>query len=332
MKNKLCIPLLILLLSINLSLYSQEQSTEIQPKMITENLYAISDLGGGNIAFLVTAEGVVVVDASFLPSLAKDIISIVKKVSDKPIKYLILTHSHIDHINGVEGFPNDVKVIAHEKLSENFHFAETRNKEILENILHPSLEQLKSKIDSILNKNSDEFIALKQSYDDEVKFYNELKTVKFREADITFDETYKLELGGDIVILEYFGAAHTNDNIVVKFPKHNAIHTGDLIFNNAIPFVRVDHGANTQGWIQILEKLYKENYDHVIPGHGELGNNEILKIQSEYFIKLTERVQSLKDDAYSLEEIIAEIDIAEFGLTISAGQFPINIEAIYKEL
>jgi len=187
-------------------------------------------------------------------------------------------------------------------------------------------------MDSISNKNSDEYIALKKSYDDEMDFCNELKTVQFKEPNITFDEKYKLEIGGDIIILEYLSAAHTNDNIVVKFPKHNAMHTGDLIFNNAIPFVRVDHGANTKGWIKTLETLYEEGYDHIIPGHGELGNNELLKVQSEYFIKLTGKIQSLKKDGYTLEEIKEKIDIAEFGLTQSASQFPVNIEAIFNEL
>ena len=59
---------------------------------------------------------------------------------------------------------------------------------------------------------------------------------------------------------------------------------------------------------------------------------KILKVQAEYFIKLTERIQSLKNEGYNLEEIKEKIDIAEFELTRNADQFPVNIEAIYNEL
>ena len=326
MKKLLSFSLLLLfVLSSNTFLFSQEEPEEIKPIQVSDNLYAITELGGGNIAFLITEEGIIVVDATYLPSVAKNMVSIIEKVSDKPIKYLILTHSHGDHINGIAGIPDDVKIIAHENLTENnMNFTEARNVDLKENLFPNFLADLKMQMDSIKDKNSEEYKGLEQRYNANNEYFSELKTIKFRKPEITFADKYELELGGEKIILEYTGAGHTNDNIVVKFPKHNVIHTGDLIFNGAIPYVIVEHGANTQGWVKVLDQLYSEKFDHVIPGHGDLTNNEGFKVQAEYFKKLTKKVQVLKNEGLNLEEIKSKIDIAEFGLTISADQFPVN--------
>ena len=334
MKKLLSFSLLLLfVLSSNPFLFSQEEPEEIKPIQVSDNLYAITELGGGNIAFLITEEGIIVIDATYLPSVAKKMVSIIQKVSEKPIKYLILTHSHGDHINGIAGIPDDVKIIAHENLTENnMNFTEARTADLTENRFPEFLAGLKMQLDSIEDKNSEEFKALKQRYNANNEYFNELKTIKFRKPEITFTDKYELELGNEKIILEYPGVGHTNDNIIVRFPKQNAIHTGDLIFNGAIPYVIVEHGANTQGWVKILDQLYIENFDHVIPGHGDLTNNEGFKVQAEYFNKLTKKVQSLKNEGLSIEEIKNKIDIAEFGLTRSADQFPVNIEVIFNEL
>lgn len=334
MKKKLSISLfLFFLLTCNTSIFSQENPEEIEPIQVSDNLYAITDLGGGNIAFLVTEDGIIVVDATYLPSVAKKLVSIIQTVSDKPIKYLILTHSHGDHINGIAGFPNDIKIIAQENLTENnMNFTEARNVDLTENRFPEYLAGLKMQMDSTEDKNSDEYKALEQRYNRNNEYFQELKTIKFREPEVTFADKYELELGGEKIILEYPGGGHTNDNIIVKFPKHNAIHTGDLIFNEQIPYVIVEHGANIQGWVKILDQFYSEKFDYVIPGHGNLTNNEIFKIQAEYFKELTKKVKTLKNEGLSLDEIKNKIDIAEFGLTLSADQFPVNIEAIYNEL
>lgn len=331
-KITLIISIIIILIS-TMTVYSQSQAQEIQPVNITDNLYAITDLGGGNIAFLVTDEGIIVVDATYLPSVARNLVSIIQKVSDKPIKYLILTHSHGDHINGIAGFPDDVKIIAHENLTaNNMNFTEARTANLAENVFPSYLASLKTQMDSTEDKNSEEYQALEYTYHVNNEYFIGLKTINFREPEITFDDKYELVLGGEKILLEYPGAGHTNDNIIVKFPRHNAIHTGDLIFNGAVPYVIAEHGANTHNWAKILEKLYTENFEYVIPGHGELANKELFTVQAEYFNKLINKVQTLKNEGLSLEEIKNRIDIAEFNLTRSADQFPINIEVIYTEL
>lgn len=300
---------------------------------VSENLYAIENPHGGNIAFLVTRKGVVVIDAGATPNNGKEIVSVIKSITKKHIKYLILTHSHGDHINGVAGFPNDIKIIAHQNLAKN---NASFNKESLDNyinnVLPGYLVNLKLQMGSIENKESEEYIALEQDYNTNQEYYEDIKNIEFREPDITFEDYYRFKIADERIMLEFPGPGHTNDNIVVKFSNHNVIHTGDLVFNECFPYLIVDHGVDVYNWIKILNDLYEENITTVIPGHGEVGRKIILKDQSDYFKNLSYQIEALKNAGYNLEDIKKRIDIKDFDLEGNENQFPVNIEVIYTEL
>ena len=306
---------------------------EMEITEVSENLYTIINPRGGNIAFLVTRKGVVVVDAGSTPSDGEKIVSIIKSYSNKPIKYLILTHFHGDHINGIAGFPKNVKIIAHKSLAKN---NESFNKKNINNsinkILPSYLVNLKLQMGSIKNKESDEYIALKKDYDTNQTYFEDIKKIKFREPDITFDDYYRFKIADERIMLEFPNPGHTDDNIVVKFSNHNVIHTGDLVFNGSFPYTIAKHGVDIYNWVKTLDDLYKENIITVIPGHGEIGNKNVLKEQSYYFKNLTQKIEEMKNEGLNLDQIIEKCDINDFDLKGNEGQFPVNVEVIYTQL
>jgi len=305
----------------------------LEPIKLTENLYAIENPKGGNIAFLVTTVGIVVVDAGSIPSNGNDIIESIRLVSDKPIKFVIYTHLHGDHIYGISAFPPDVKIIAHEKLFANLkNIIEPNLKKSIETDYPKFIAGLQSELNAIENKESEEYKTLKDQLNQYSAYLQELKQIQIRYPDILFFDKYELLHGGERIILEFPGSGHTNDNIVVHFPREDAIHTGDLIFNGRIPYVLAAHGATVKGWTSALDTLSILNYKYVIPGHGKLTDNVAFKIQSDYFKNLTKKVAELKNQGKTLDEIKASIDVKEFGLTGNESQFPVNIEVIYNEL
>lgn len=321
--------ILVSFLYINLS-FAQE---DLEPIELSTNLYAITNSGGGNIVFLVTRKGVVVVDAGGSPENARNILKSIQSKTDKPVKYLIYTHSHRDHIYGVSEFPEDIKIIAHENIMDNIKkYTEPGLKNSIEKIIPEYLERLKSQIESENQENSDDLEKDKRQYNLYSNYLEDLKKVKIRYPDITFTDSYKLNLKNERIFLEYPGDGHTNDNIVVKFSNHNVIHTGDLIFNGSVPYVITDHGANVENWITIMDDLYIENIKTVVPGHGEITDKEVFKEQANYFRKLTYRVEALKNAGFALNEIKEKIDFEEYKLIDRGNQFPVNIEVIYNEL
>ncbi len=80
---------------------------------INENIYEVRGGSGSNSSFIIGGSGVIVIDAKMTDQSAKDMIDEVKKITDKPVTTLILTHSDGDHVNGMTGFPEDITIISH---------------------------------------------------------------------------------------------------------------------------------------------------------------------------------------------------------------------------
>jgi glyoxylase-like metal-dependent hydrolase (beta-lactamase superfamily II) len=324
---------LLYLLAFSFSFYITKAQGDYNPVELSENLYVIVNPEGGNIAFLVTRKGVLVVDAGSSPINGEKIISAIRTVTIKPLTHLILTHMHGDHIYGISGFPEDIKILSHINLEKNN--AELNDKNLTnykENIFPVYLANLKLQLDSVSDKESEEYAALMESYNSNVDYFENIKNIKFRKPDITFEDYYLLKLADQRIMLEYTGPGHTNDNIVVKFSNHNVIHTGDLVFNGSFPYLIVEHGVDVYNWIRTLDDLYKENIYTVIPGHGEIGRKIALKDQSDYFRKLSHEIEALKNAGYTLGEIKEKIDLNDYDLKGNEDQFPVNIEVIYTEL
>lgn len=306
---------------------------EILPTEVSYNLYAITGLDGGNVAFLVTRKGIVVVNAGSTPSEGQKVVSVIKSISNRPIKYLILTDFHGDNINGISAFPSDITIIAHKNLlRNNSRFNEKYLKYYVNEIIPEHLVNLKLQMGAIKNKESEEYITLKNDYETNQKYYEDIKNIRFRNPDITFEDYYRFKIDDERIMLEYPGPGHTTDNILVKFSNHNVIHTGDLVFSGCFPYLLTEHGTDVYNWIKILNDLYKENIKIVIPGHGEIDNKIAIKNQADYFITLSRKVEYLKNVGLDLDDIKGRIFIDQFELEGNEDQFPVNIEVIYSEL
>jgi cyclase len=117
-------------------------------------------------------------------------------------------------------------------------------------------------------------------------------------ADTTFDDTWRLPLGDEVVSAKYFGPAHTKGDIVVLFEKANVVHMGDLMFNRVYPVIDRVGGANIRGWIGILEKVAKEYpadaifiFGHGKPEFGVTGARGDLLVLRDYLSGLLDYVQ-----------------------------------------
>jgi cyclase len=117
-------------------------------------------------------------------------------------------------------------------------------------------------------------------------------------ADTTFAESWRMEVGDEVVSARHFGVAHTKGDIVVHFEKANVVHLGDLMFNRIYPVIDRLNGASIQNWIRVLAKI-EATYpaDAIfIGGHGKpkfgvtLERGE-LAVLSGYLIGLLEHTQ-----------------------------------------
>lgn len=93
--------------------YRQEPAP-ITIHRISNHVYEVRGGSGANCAFIVGDKEVFVIDAKMSDQSAKDMIKAIKETTDKPISHLLITHSDGDHVNGINGFPENIAIIAHD--------------------------------------------------------------------------------------------------------------------------------------------------------------------------------------------------------------------------
>jgi glyoxylase-like metal-dependent hydrolase (beta-lactamase superfamily II) len=157
-------------------------------------------------------------------------------------------------------------------------------------------------------------------------------------ADTVFQDQWKAKVGSDRIQAHYFGAAHTNGDIIVHFQDANIAHMGDLMFNRRYPFIDRSAGANIQSWTEVLEKAIAK-YDNdtlFIFGHSldpekVTGNKEDLKAMQNYLEKLLVFVKNEIKSGKSKDDILKVVSIP--GAEEFQGQgIQRSLTAAYEEL
>lgn len=282
-------------------------------KEMAENLYFVEDYNnGGNICFLVSGKGVLVIDAGNYPGPTSAVASLIGKVTDQPITTIIYTHCHGDHVGGAAGWPDDAKIIAHNNLPAN-----------LAKFVIPGVEEFRQE----LGKYGED--SLKARYGD---VFEEKMAMEIRKPDEVFSEIKILEMGKYTVELHYPGPCHTTDNIIVWFPDHKLVHTGDLVFNNRHPFISKAYNADATNWLKTLKEWSDKDIEKVIPGHGEPGGKELLAEQADYLAQLIMAVEEYADSELEVYEMSAEIHARYFTEYEYSGFFDIAVETVLEDV
>ena len=229
-----------------------QQGKQAPPPMtlvkLYDDLYVLQNNGAGNVAIYVTEEGVILVDDKFDQNF-DEIMANVKKVTDKPVKYLMSTHHHGDHTGSSARFLPTTEIIAHKNNRENMVKAK-----------QPGIPRL------------------------------------------TFSDETSIFLGGKEVRAKYFGRGHTNGDAVIFFPAHRTIHTGDLMAGTSV-LVDYANGGSAKDWTGTLDNILKNDFDTVIPGHGDVHKRADLDTYRAGVAKLQTQVRTMVGQGKSKEDI-----------------------------
>ncbi|MAG69291.1 MAG: MBL fold metallo-hydrolase [Acidobacteria bacterium] len=130
--------------------------------------------------------------------------------------------------------------------------------------------------------------------------------------DTTFDETWRMDAGDEVVSAKHYGPGHTGGDIAVTFERANVVHMGDLMFNRRDPFVDRPGGARIRGWMELLPQVIDDHdsdtlyiYGHAGEGFDVKGGAEDLLLQRDYFAAVVEHVSRGLEAGRSQEEIAA---------------------------
>ena len=335
--KKIFIVSLIAICLLSISLVAANKAMKesgIKAVVLKENLYRLEGTQGGNVAFLVTAKGVLVVDSGTSLAEGAQIVKAIRKVTPQPIRYIVLTHFHGDHTMGLPVFPETALVIGQHNVARNIKENNIpRMQKYVESELPADILKLKENVEKLKKAKSPELAKAREELKNTEQKLAAMKTMKLRLPDQTFACSMIINLGGEAIHLIYPGPAHTNDNILVLFPKQKTVHMGDMFFHESLPYIDFQNGASTANWLKQLTKVQSWDVTTVIPGHGPLSDKDSLKKQIAYLTFLRQAVTNELLKGSGLETMKSAIVLPdEFKNWRNQGSFSRNIEAVYREM
>ena len=247
---------------------------------ITDNVYSYADVKdaspansfGANAGIVVGKDAILVIDTLGSSKEAKRFIKDIRAVSDKPIKYVVNTHNHLDHTFGNSEFSKlGATIISHTNCR------------------------------AAMEKTAESVLGNAQNYG---LTEEDLKGTTIAWPRLTFSDRIKVDVGGLTVEIGYIAPSHTAGSVLVYLPGEKALFTGDILFTDFHPFMG---DGDVEGWIKTLDAIMDLNVDKIIPGHGPVSGKKDLVDMKKYLKEFDSRATELCAGSGDLEYIVTEI-------------------------
>jgi cyclase len=274
---------------------------------VAPDIFVETEFHGANVGFVVTGEGVILIDTPLLPNDARLWRSEIKKRTDQEIIYIINTDHHRGHILGNQFFPEGM-VIAHEFAWKNMQSYGDGFRTRLLNLYRERIPEAAREWERDLD------IVVPQ---------------------ITFTDRLVLFKGDKEIHLIPLGG-HTQATTVVYLPNDGVLFAGDLVVTDRPPFLSQ---SNTKRWLNALTYVRKLKFDVLVPGHGELCGKEATEKMSEFLRLVRRRVRSAYraglsryDTARTLQHLIDFWPIPPFEQPKSKRRFKSSLKRVWSEI
>ena len=270
--------------------------TELAPGVFFRKTQNEPEFIGCNQGWVVFKDFVLVIDANF-PNQAEKVIKLIRKHTNKPIRYVFDTHYHGDHADGNEMYVRlGATAVASARSKAQF---ETKG-----------------------------IVGFEKSQLEKPAEYGKLP---YRKPSLYFPNRLVFDDGTQRVELIYFGHAHTLGDAVAWLPKHQILFTGDACVNGAFNYTG---DSNTESWITVLNQMEELPIKVMAPGHGELGDKKMIQLQRRYFVEVRAEIREAIKAGKKLDQIKQEINLPFYqewtGVDVKTRTE--NIEHVYQEL
>jgi glyoxylase-like metal-dependent hydrolase (beta-lactamase superfamily II) len=280
------------------------------------NVYMIAG-AGGNITVQIGDMGVLVVDTGLAP-MSDKVIAAVRKLSTKPLQYIVNTHFHPDHVGGNIDVRHAGVTITGANVTGNLTDALAgaqiiAHENVLDRMSAPTGKQSPTPPDAWP---TDTYVTGQKEV-----FFND-----------------------EPVLVMYQPAAHTDGDSLVFFRHSDVISTGDIFVTTSFPFLDVEHGGSIQGELDALNRIIdlavpkheEEGGTYIVPGHGRICDEFDVVEYRDMVTIVRDRVQAAIKKGQTLEQIKAahltkDYD-ARYDTKTGIGSSDTFIEGVYKSL
>ena len=253
-------------------------------QQVTGNVFTDTTLRGCNPSFVVTSDGVVVIDTPQLPTKAVAM----RKLAEEhgPIRYLINTEHHVDHIFGNYFFKGDFPVIAHKGVDDNFM------------VVGPDLDPFAYAAEAIPTDDPEGAAIFPE---------RDVYEQDMNRPEIVFTGDVELRVGGHHFQLLHT-PGHTPGQVAVYVPEEKVVFTGDTIFSECQTWLMT---SDVDGWLAALERIRTLDIDYICPGHGPVTDKKYLDVQRANLLDWVAGVADAVAKGWSREETIERVHFRE---------------------
>ena len=254
-----------------------------------------------NAVIVFLGDSVLVVDTHSKPSAARALIEQIKKLTDKPVRYVVNTHFHWDHYQGNEAYPSSwpagIEVISSEATRNNIQRLGIPRVKHEITTMPGEIDQLKTELAKAGTPEQKE--TLGKNLREAEAYFTELKAMQVTLPTMTFDRSLILYRAARTVEILWLGRAHTDGDVWVFLPKEKVLVCGDAL-HGWTPFMGDSYPYE---WIKTLDVAEKLDFDYSIGGHGDvMRGKQKFELWKQYFQDLMDQTAAAYSNGASLAE------------------------------
>ncbi|MBN8486203.1 MAG: MBL fold metallo-hydrolase [Burkholderiales bacterium] len=264
------------------------------PSQVADGVYYVqgeSALGSSanqnfisNAGFVITSDSVVVIDALGSPPLAQRLLERIRAITPLPVRHVLVTHYHADHIYGLQVFKDAGATIVAQARARDYLNSDTAR------------------------------LRLQASREEMFPWVDEHTRLVAADRWLGLDGTLReetLDIGGTRFVLRPVGPSHTPEDLVIAVPQRGVVFSGDLLFRGRVPFVGQ---ADSAGWIRALDGMLASNPRVVVPGHGPVSTEPgaDMQLTRDYLVYLRDRMGEAARNMDPFDEAYRATDWSRF--------------------
>jgi cyclase len=290
---------------------SEDGDVHVLP--VQGNVYMLVGAGGGNITVQAGDDGVLMVDTS-VEQLADQVVKAIRTISTRPIRYIVNTHVHGDHVGGNATIARQGAMITGGNMGQPYTGAAIiAHENVLNRMSAPTGQQA-------------------------------LFPQAAWPTDTYFTKRKELFFNNEAIQILHQPSAHTDGDSIVFFRRSDVVSTGDLFITTTYPMIDRERGGNIQGVIDALNNVLdiavpkdkQEGGTYIVPGHGRLCDEADVLEYRDMVTIIRDRIQDLVNKGRTLEQVKAARPTLDYdgryGATTGPWTTDQFIEAVYRSL
>jgi cyclase len=292
---------------------------------VAEGVYAIIHENAtdawphGNSGVVIGDDAVLVTDSTYLPSRARADIALIRQVTKKPVRYLVMTHWHFDHNNGNSAYRDaypGISIISERRTRDWIEINNTwwpkmstaadsdRRAQVV--LMQKELETGKDEKGVALTEEEMKLTAkvlLQRKAELE-----ELAALEVVPPNMTFEKALTLNVGGRRVELRDMGRANSPSDTIIYLPDEKVLFTGDIVVQSPLPYLGSSWPVQ---WVEVLRELENIPVTAIVPGHGPVMRDHSYVARVRALIEdVLAKTEAMIREGKTLAQIQAAIDVS----------------------